>query len=136
MAPSEELWWDRDGQLRTTGPSTYKIPGSRDVPPKFNVRILEDTPARVATIFRSKGIGEPPLLLATAVRTAIKDAIGSVVEHRVPVSLNSPATPERILMAIEHLPDSLGIEQARRIVVQQYPDLADGELLFDEAIGR
>ena len=104
---SEELWWDSDGQLRTTGPSTYKIPGSRDVPPKFNVRILEDTPARVATIFRSKGVGEPPLLLATAVRTAIKDAIGSVVEYRVPVSLDSPATPERILMAIEHLPNSV-----------------------------
>lgn len=100
---SEELWWDREGQLRTTGPSTYKIPGSRDVPAAFNVRILEDAPARVATIFRSKGVGEPPLLLATAVRTALKDAIGSVAGHRVPVSLDSPATPERILMAVERL---------------------------------
>ena len=35
---TEELWWDSDGRLRTHGPSTYKIPGSRDVPPIFNAR--------------------------------------------------------------------------------------------------
>jgi xanthine dehydrogenase large subunit len=98
---TEELWWDKEGRLRTTGPSTYKIPGSRDVPPVFNAHILEDAPARAATIFQSKGVGEPPLLLATAVRTAIKDAIASVGSKRSFVSLDSPATPERILMAIE-----------------------------------
>ena len=100
---SEELWWDHKGELRTVGPSTYKIPSSRDVPTTFNVRILEDAPARVATIFRSKGVGEPPLLLATAVRTALKDAVGSIKTNPPPVLLNSPATPERILMAIERL---------------------------------
>ncbi len=36
---SEELVWDEKGRLRTHGPSTYKIPGSRDVPPVFNVRL-------------------------------------------------------------------------------------------------
>jgi xanthine dehydrogenase large subunit len=100
---SEELYWDSEGQLRTAGPSTYKIPGSRDVPSVFNARILENAPARAATIFRSKGVGEPPLLLATAVRTAIKDAIASLSDGRDPVSLDSPATPERILMAIERV---------------------------------
>ena len=103
---SEELWWDKKGQLRTTGPSTYKIPGSRDVPPVFNARILENAPARVATIFRSKGVGEPPLLLATAVRSGIKDAIASVAEKRVAFSLDSPATSERVLLAIEKLKHS------------------------------
>ncbi len=42
----EELWWDEKGKLRTVGPSTYKIPGSRDVPPVFNVEILDDEPNR------------------------------------------------------------------------------------------
>jgi xanthine dehydrogenase large subunit len=97
----EELWWDNEGRLRTAGPSTYKIPGSRDVPPVFNVRLLEDALAREATIFRSKAIGEPPLMLATAVWTALKDAIGSVAGHKVAVELDAPATPERILMAVE-----------------------------------
>jgi len=100
---NEELWWDGQGRLRTAGPSTYKIPGSRDVPPRFNVSILEGVPARAATIFGSKGVGEPPIHLATAVWTALKDAIGSVADHRVPVTLDAPATPERILMAVERL---------------------------------
>src|SRR5262249_11094243 len=68
---SEELWWDAEGRLHTHGPSTYKIPGSRDVPAIFNARMLEDAPNRAATIFRSKAIGEPPLMLAISVWLAI-----------------------------------------------------------------
>jgi xanthine dehydrogenase large subunit len=89
----EELWWDRDGRLRTLGPSTYKIPGSRDVPPRFRVRLLDSAPARVETIFRSKAVGEPPLLMATAVWNALRDATGAA-------ALDLPATPERVLMAL------------------------------------
>jgi xanthine dehydrogenase large subunit len=89
----EELWWDGQGRLRTVGPSTYKIAGSRDVPPAFNVRLLEGAPARNETVFRSKAVGEPPLLLAISVANALKDAIG--VE-----ALDLPATPERVLMAL------------------------------------
>ena len=89
----EELWWDAQGRLRTVGPSTYKIPGSRDVPPKMNLRLLEGAPARAETIFRSKAVGEPPLLLATSVWNALKDAIGTP-------ELDLPATPERVLMAL------------------------------------
>jgi xanthine dehydrogenase large subunit len=97
----EELWWDDAGRLKTHGPSTYKIPGSRDVPAQFNVRILENRPAREDTIFHSKGVGEPPLVLATSVWIAIKDAIRAAAERKVPVDLDIPATPERILRAIE-----------------------------------
>jgi xanthine dehydrogenase large subunit len=88
----EELWWDEEGRLRTLGPSTYKIPGSRDVPPIFNVRLLEGAPARAETVFRSKAVGEPPVMLATAVWNALRDAAGSA-------RLDLPATPERLLMA-------------------------------------
>jgi xanthine dehydrogenase large subunit len=91
----EELWWDAQGRLRTVGPSTYKIPGSRDVPPIFRTRLLESAPARVDTIFRSKAVGEPPLLLATSVWNALKDAIGTP-------ALDLPATPERVLMALRN----------------------------------
>ncbi|MCC8430894.1 xanthine dehydrogenase molybdopterin binding subunit [Reyranella aquatilis] len=97
----EELWWDASGRLRTAGPSTYKIPGSRDVPPVFNVTLLDNAPSREATIFRSKAVGEPPLMLATAVWTALKDAIGAVGSRRTPVRLDAPATPERVLAAVE-----------------------------------
>ena len=89
----EELVWDEQGRQRTLGPSTYKIPGSRDVPPAFNVRLLADAPARSDTIFRSKAVGEPPLMLATAVWNALRDATGAE-------RLDLPAAPDRILQAI------------------------------------
>ncbi|MBR0660071.1 xanthine dehydrogenase molybdopterin binding subunit [Neoroseomonas oryzicola] len=89
----EELVWDAEGRQRTLGPSTYKIPGSRDVPPAFNVRLLQDAPARQDTIFRSKAVGEPPLMLATAVWNAILDATGLD-------RIDLPATPDRILTAL------------------------------------
>ena len=98
---SEELVWDEDGHLKTHGPSTYKIPGSRDVPPEFNVHILEDAPNMVPTIFRSKAIGEPPLMLAISVWLAIRDAVARTGGRKVFPRLDAPATPEAILMAIE-----------------------------------
>jgi xanthine dehydrogenase large subunit len=100
---SEELWWDDKGWLRTHGPSTYKVPGSRDVPPVFNARILADAPNREATIYHSKAVGEPPLMLAIAVWLAIRDAIASLAGHRLAPQLDAPATPERILDAIGKL---------------------------------
>ncbi len=96
---SEELWWDEHGRLKTHGPSTYKIPGSRDVPPVFNVRILENSPNHEATVFRSKAVGEPPLMLAISVWLAIRDAIAAS-DGQGPVEMDAPATPERILDAI------------------------------------
>ena len=100
---SEELWWDGAGRLHTHGPSTYKIPGSRDVPAIFNARILADAPNREATIFRSKAIGEPPLMLAISVWLAIRDAIASLADYRFAASLDAPATPERVLAAVDEM---------------------------------
>lgn len=91
---SEELFWDAEGRQRNLGPSTYKIPGSRDVPPVFSARILEGAPNRAATIFRSKAVGEPPLLLATAVVNALRQAAGIT-------RLDLPATPERLLLILQ-----------------------------------
>ena len=98
---SEELWWDEKGRLRTHGPSTYKIPGSRDVPRIFNARILADSPNREETVFRSKAVGEPPLMLAISVWLAIRDAIASVAGHKRAPLLDAPATPERVLLAVD-----------------------------------
>jgi len=97
----EELVWDERGALRTHAPSTYKIPVSRDLPPRFNVRILENAPNPRETVFRSKGIGEPPLMLAIACWLAIRDAVAAVGDHHFPVTLDAPATPERVLFAVE-----------------------------------
>ena len=69
---SEELVWSKEGVLETDGPATYKIPTSYDWPRDFNVNLVNWNANREDTIFHSKGIGEPPLLLATSVFLAIK----------------------------------------------------------------
>jgi xanthine dehydrogenase large subunit len=98
---SEELVFDDKGRLRTHAPSTYKIPTATDVPADFRVAMFDNV-NREETIFRSKAVGEPPLMLATSVFAAIADAISSLAPGR-PVPLDAPATPEAILFACEAL---------------------------------
>jgi xanthine dehydrogenase large subunit len=100
---TEELWWDDKGVLRTHAPSTYKIPACGDRPRIFNVDLVKDSPNREETIYRSKAVGEPPLMLAISVLHALSDAIASVAGHRLCPRLDAPATPERVLMTIERL---------------------------------
>ncbi|MFK7993786.1 MAG: xanthine dehydrogenase molybdopterin binding subunit [Granulosicoccus sp.] len=95
----EELSWNEKGKLLTDGPATYKIPAIGDMPGDFRVDLLSDSPNDAATVFHSKAVGEPPLMLAMSVFAAIRDAIASLGNHkRFPV-LNAPATPEEVLRA-------------------------------------
>jgi len=67
------------------------------------VRLLETAENREDTIFKSKAVGEPPLMLAISVLHAISDAIASTAGYRLCPRLDSPATPEKVLMTIERL---------------------------------
>ena len=96
----EELCFSQEGKLLTTGPSTYKLPGSRDIPRAFNVKLLENAENEEKTIFRSKAVGEPPLLLAISHFLALKEAIKASSEGSKPEMLNSPATPSEILRVL------------------------------------
>ncbi|MFQ6016719.1 MAG: xanthine dehydrogenase molybdopterin binding subunit [Kiloniellaceae bacterium] len=98
---SEELWWDEEGRLGTHAPSTYKIPTCGDRPRDFRIRLLEGAGNREDTVFSSKAVGEPPLMLAISVLHALADAVASVADHRVCPRLDTPATPERVLAAVE-----------------------------------
>ena len=102
---SEELWWDASGRLRTHAPSTYKVPTIGDMPTHFETRIYESGRNRENAIFRSKAVGEPPLNLGIAVFQAIKDAVAAFGPAGLSPKLDAPATPERVLMAIERLRD-------------------------------
>jgi xanthine dehydrogenase large subunit len=99
---SEELWWDEAGRLHTHAPSTYKIPACSDVPDDFRVTLLHAR-NREPTIHRSKAVGEPPLMLAISVFHALKDAVAAAGEGRLAPRLDAPATPERVLLAVEEL---------------------------------
>ena len=96
----EELYFSQEGKLLTTGPSTYKLPGSRDIPKVFNVKLLENADNEEKTIFRSKAVGEPPLLLAISHFLALKEAIKASSDMSNPQLLNSPATPTEILRVL------------------------------------
>ena len=100
---TEELWWDDKGRLRTFAPSTYKIPLASDRPKIFNVTLADWSENREDTVHRSKAVGEPPLMLGMSVLHALSDAVASVADHRICPRLDAPATPERVLMAVERL---------------------------------
>ena len=74
----EELWWNDKGELKTHAPSTYKIPTAKDWPEHTTVRFF-GAPNREETIYRSKAVGEPPLMLAMSVFFAIRDASAGIV---------------------------------------------------------
>jgi xanthine dehydrogenase large subunit len=99
---SEELWWDDKGQLMTHAPSTYKIPTAYDWPRTFNVDLIPWSRNREDGIYGSKAVGEPPLMLAMSVFYAIRDAIAAAAGGGI-ARLDAPATPERVLRAIEEL---------------------------------
>ena len=95
---TEELVWDKSGTLKTFAPSTYKIPCASDRPKVLNIE-LWDAPNRLDTVYNSKAVGEPPLILGISAWLAISNAIsqcGTQYPH-----LNTPATPEEILKAID-----------------------------------
>jgi xanthine dehydrogenase large subunit len=93
----EELVWDDRGALRTHAPSTYKIPACSDRPDIFNVT-LWDGENREDTIYRSKAVGEPPLMLGISVHSALAQACAACGQNFP--DLQAPATPEAILAAV------------------------------------
>jgi len=97
----EELWWDKAGRLRTHAPSTYKIPTANDRPDDLRVTLWDKGRNPADTIFRSKAVGEPPFMLALSVFSALGDAICAAGDRRRFPDLDAPATPERILAAVE-----------------------------------
>jgi xanthine dehydrogenase large subunit len=97
----EDLRWDPDdGRLTTRAASTYKIPSFSEMPPVFNVALLERAHEDGA-VYGSKAVGEPPLMLAFSVREAIRAACAAFGPDRVSVELASPATPEAVYWALD-----------------------------------
>jgi xanthine dehydrogenase large subunit len=98
---TEELVYDAKGVLKTHAPSTYKIPTAGDRPRVLNIKLWEPGRNAEPTVHRSKAVGEPPLMLAISVFSAITRAVASVADHKVMPNLDAPATPEAVLMAVE-----------------------------------
>ena len=98
----EECVWNKQGKLLTHGPSTYKIPVASDVPDHFKVSLFDGSNVK-PTPFNSKAVGEPPLMLALSAYFSLRDAVAASAGHGQHLSMDAPATPERILLACEKL---------------------------------
>ncbi|MBR9923770.1 MAG: xanthine dehydrogenase molybdopterin binding subunit [Gammaproteobacteria bacterium] len=96
---SEELKWNDSGALVSDGPATYKIPTFGDLPAIFNVELLEGHPNSMASLYRSKAVGEPPFMLGICVWSALRDALSSLTDYQQSPHLDTPATPERVMLA-------------------------------------
>ncbi|CAG0924073.1 unnamed protein product, partial [Notodromas monacha] len=97
----EDLEFGPEGQIRTLGPSTYKIPSSRDIPEVFNVALLKGAPNPHAIYSSKVAVGEPPLFLSASIFFAVREAIAEYRKQNgitAHFQLDSPATSERIRM--------------------------------------
>jgi xanthine dehydrogenase large subunit len=99
---TEELVFSPDGRLLTHAPSTYKIPTCGDRPAVMNIALWDGENVE-ETVHRSKAVGEPPLMLGISAFCAIGQAVAAVAGGRLAPRLDAPATPERILMAVQDL---------------------------------
>lgn len=118
----EELVWDREGALRTHSPDTYKVPAIGEAPPEFHVKLLERA-HQPNVIHGSKAVGEPPLMLAVGVITALREAIRAfaALDPKREVELRIPCTPESVLRAID------GIRGPARLDVDAWTAPAEAE---------
>lgn len=100
---TEELVWNDQGRLMTSGPASYKIPAIADMPNDLRVALVESRKNPEDTVYHSKAVGEPPFMLGIAAWCAIKDAVASVGNYQYHPDIDAPATPERVLMGIESI---------------------------------
>ena len=114
---TEELVWDEAGRLRTHAPATYKIPTAADRPADLRIALF-DNGNDAETVHRSKAVGEPPFMLALSVHSALTRAVIAAGNGAFP-SLDAPATPERVLRAVEEVrggaPTPPGAERVREV---------------------
>ncbi len=91
----EELIQSKEGQLISNSLSTYKIPDIYSVPKNLKVHFLEDSENPYGP-FKSKAIGEPPLMYGIGAYFAISNAIKSF-NPDVKLKYCAPITHEKTL---------------------------------------
>jgi xanthine dehydrogenase large subunit len=94
----EELMFDKEGKLRSNTLSSYKVPDIYSVPKKIEISALKTDKDNLA-IFRSKAVGEPPLMYGIGAYFALRNAI-KAFSPKTEISYTAPMTPERCLMAL------------------------------------
>jgi xanthine dehydrogenase large subunit len=91
----EEIIYDENGKLLTDALSTYKVPDIHFTP-DVQVEFLEDSENPLG-IFKSKAIGEPPLMYGIGAYFAIMNAIKEF-RPNTEFDISAPITPEKVLL--------------------------------------
>lgn len=92
----EEIVYDKNGKLRSNALSTYKVPDIYSVPKEIDIEFLQTEKSNLA-IFRSKAVGEPPLMYGIGAFFALRNAIKNF-NAAVKPAFDAPMTPEKVLM--------------------------------------
>jgi xanthine dehydrogenase large subunit len=124
----EDLRWDTSdgpnrGRLLTQAASTYKLPSFSEMPEEFNVTLFDEA-REEGSIYGSKAVGEPPLMLALSVREALRQAVGSFGPAGRQITLASPATPEAVFWAASQARQALAEAEAKAGAAVQTPAFA------------
>ena len=119
---SEELVYqphgDQRGALNSTNTWQYKPPASTSIPLDLRVEIFPRNAASEVRedpnlLLSSKGVGEPPCVLAASVHSAVKQAVLDARKDRGHTDwfeLRSPATVERVREACLVEPGDLNVK--------------------------
>jgi xanthine dehydrogenase large subunit len=94
----EEIVYDKEGKLRSNALSTYKVPDIYSVPKEIAIHFLETKKDNLA-IFRSKAVGEPPLLYGIGAYFALRNAV-KAFNPSADIPYDAPMTPEKVLMSL------------------------------------
>lgn len=94
----EEIIYDKEGRLRSNALSTYKVPDIYSVPKDISLHFLETQNDNLA-IFRSKAVGEPPLMYGIGTYFALRNAVKAFNPEST-IGFSAPMTPEKVLMGL------------------------------------
>lgn len=94
----EEVVYDEEGRLRSNALSTYKVPDIYSVPKEILIDFLQTQNDNLA-IFKSKAVGEPPLMYGIGAYFALRNAIRTF-NPSVEIPFSAPMTPEKVLLAL------------------------------------
>ncbi|RSK40859.1 xanthine dehydrogenase molybdopterin binding subunit [Hymenobacter perfusus] len=92
----EELVFNDEGRLLSNSLNSYKIPDLYSAPKVLDVHFL-DTPGHPRAVFRSKAVGEPPLMYGIGAYFALRDAVRAF-NPQAAISFSAPMTPEKVLV--------------------------------------
>ncbi len=98
----EELLYNKEGKLMTNALSTYKVPDVYSAPKEIQVHFLETDKDNLA-IFKSKAVGEPPLMYGIGAFFALRNAV-KAFNPSAEIPFYAPMTPEKVLMNLYPTP--------------------------------